>query len=121
MGMLIKFFGIFIVAMGISILLNPKIVRKMMVFWLQGRKLYMGGLIRIILGCVLLYHASQASSPKVILALGVLALLGGLLIFILGLEKSKKFIGWWENKPEHSLRWTSLLVIAFGVLLIYSA
>lgn len=118
---LVKIIGTFITAMGIMILLNPKIAKRMMVFWRQGKNIYAGGLIRILLGVIFLYYSPQARLPQLIFVLGVLALLGGLLIFILGLEKTKAILDWWDKKPEHFLRLLSLLVIAFGALILYSA
>ena len=119
--MLVKFIGIFITAMGIAVFLNPKIAKRMMAFWQKGKNIYIGGLIRILLGAIFLYCAPRARLPQVISVLGVLALLGGLLIFILGLEKTKAIIGRWANKPESLLRLLSLLILAFGALIIYSA
>jgi len=113
--------GILITAMGIMILLNPKAGKKMMAFWRQGKNIYIGGLIRVLLGGIFLYYAPQARLPMAIFALGVLAILGGLFIFILGLEKTKAILDCWDKKPERSLRLLSLLVIVFGALIFYSA
>lgn len=121
MIMLVKVIGIFITAMGIAVLLNPKIAKRMMAFWRQGKNIYVGGLIRIALGSVLIYASSQAKLPQVLLFLGALAILGGLLIFILGPHKSRALIGRWEVKQDNFLRLVSLLIIIFGSLIIYSA
>jgi len=120
MEMLVKAIGILIIAAGLMVFLNPQAARKMMVFWRQGKNLYLGGLIRLLLGGILLYYMPQARLPQVIFALGVLALVGGLLIFVLGLEKLKGVLGWWDKKPDSLLRLLSLLVFAFGALIIYS-
>jgi len=118
---LIELIGIFITSMGIMILLNPKLAKKMLIFWRQGRNVYLGGLIRIVLGIIFLYYAPYARLPQVIFALGVLAFLGGLLIFILGLEKTRAIIDRMEKKSEFSLRLFSLFLLIFGALIIYSA
>jgi len=100
---------------------NPKTAKKMMAFWRQGKRLYAGGLIRVLLGSIFLYYAPRARLPQVMFALGVLALLGALFIFVLGLGKTKAILDWWDKKPEAFLRLLSLLVIAFGALIICSA
>ncbi|MFH0854956.1 MAG: hypothetical protein V1869_00355 [Candidatus Omnitrophota bacterium] len=119
--MLINIIGIFVMAMGVIILLSPKIARKMMVFWRQGKNIYIGGLIRITLGSIFIYYAPQAKLPQILLVLGLLAFLGGLLIFILGLDKAKAIIGRWEKMPDNFLRLLSLAVFTFGALILYSA
>jgi uncharacterized protein YjeT (DUF2065 family) len=121
MMMLVKFIGIFITAMGIAILFNPKVAKRMMAFWRQGKNIYIGGLIRLALGGVLVYCSSYAKLPQVLLVLGILAILGGLLIFILGPNKSKAMIDRAQRKPDNFLRLVSLLAIVFGVLIIFSA
>lgn len=121
MVILVKIIGIIITVMGVAILLNPKIARGMMAFWRQGKRIYLGGLIRILLGILFLASASGARLPQVIFVLGVLALLGGLLIFILGPKKTGAVFEWWDKKPEYLLRLLSLVVITFGALIVYSA
>jgi uncharacterized protein YjeT (DUF2065 family) len=121
MMILVKSIGIIIMVMGLMILLNPKIAKKMMQFWRQGNHMYIGGLVRLILGIIFLYYAPHARAPQLLSALGILALLGGLFIFIVGVEKLKAILDWWNKKPAYFLRLLSLFVLAFGVLIIYSA
>jgi protein-S-isoprenylcysteine O-methyltransferase Ste14 len=119
--MLVRSIGMFITSVGVLILLNPKIAKRMMSYWHKGKNIYLGGLIRILLGVIFLCYTSQAKLPQVMFVLGILAFLGGLLIFIWGLEKANAILDWWDKKPEYSLRLLSLLVIVFGALIIYSA
>ncbi|MDD2927647.1 MAG: hypothetical protein PHE30_02215 [Candidatus Omnitrophica bacterium] len=118
---LIEIIGIFIIAMGSIILLNPKAARKMLVFWRKGNNIFLAGLIRIVIGIIFLGFAPRAKVPQVIFVLGILALLGGLLIFILGPEKVRTMLGWWDKKPDNLLRLISLVTLTFGILLIYAA
>ena len=120
MAILLKIIGIFVTAMGIMVLLNPKAIKKMLAFWRQGKNIYAAGLIRILLGVIFLYYAPQARLPQLMFALGVLASLGGLLIFILGLEKVKAVLGWWDKKPVSLLRLIGFLPLTIGILILYS-
>ncbi|MDD5196262.1 MAG: hypothetical protein WC937_06620 [Candidatus Omnitrophota bacterium] len=119
--MLIEIIGIFITAMGSMILLNPKVARKMLVFWRKGNNIFLGGLIKIVLGVIFLGFAPRAKVPQVIFVLGILALLGGLLLFIPGPDKARAMLGWWDKQPDNLLRLISLATLAFGILLIYAA
>ncbi len=121
MIMLIKLIGIFVMAMGIMELLNPKMAKKMLVFWRQGKNIYIGGLIRVLLGVIFLYYAPQAKFPEIIFALGILVSFAGLIIFLLWLEMTMAMIDWWDKKPDSMVRLVSLLTLACGVLIIYAA
>ncbi|MDD2679310.1 MAG: hypothetical protein PHO03_00705 [Candidatus Omnitrophica bacterium] len=121
MTLLIKIIGTLVTGMGIIILCNPHAARRMMAFWRQGKNIYIGGSLRLLLGALFLYYAPRARVPQVLSVLGVLALLGGLLIFILGPEKVRVMLDWWDKQPENRLRLLSLLIIAFGILLLYAA
>ncbi len=121
MILLVKLIGIFMACMGVAIMLNPSVMKKMISFWRKGKKLYAGGLLRVLFGVIFLVSSSQAMFPWVIYILGILMLLGAALIFILGLEKAKAILDWWDRKPHSVLRLMAILILAIGVLVIYSA
>ena len=120
MELLVMVIGIFMTAMGISILLNPKMTKKMLAFWHKGKNIYLGGLIRVLLGIIFLSYAPLANSSGVMFALGILALLGGLFIFIMGAKRIKPILERLEKKPDSFLRLLSLIVLVCGVLILYA-
>ena len=118
---LVKLIGIFMASMGITVILNPNVMKKMISFWRQDKRIYLAGLLRALFGTVFLLSVLQARLPVVIYVLGILMLLGALIIFILGLEKVKTILAWWDKKPHSVLRLMAILILAIGVLVIYSA
>jgi uncharacterized protein YjeT (DUF2065 family) len=92
-----------------------------MEFFKQGRRMYFAALIRLALAVVFLLSASQCRFFWVIFAFGVLLIISGLLIFILGLEKVKSYVNWWQKQPLVLLRVMALIGLAIGALIIYSA
>jgi uncharacterized protein YjeT (DUF2065 family) len=108
---------------GIINIVNPKVMKKMISFWQQGKRIYAGGLLRVLFGAIFLWAScySQAKQPCVLAVLGFLMLLGGMLIFILGPEKIKAMLGWWDKKPLFVLRIIAVFILALGALVIYSA
>jgi len=121
MIILVKLIGIFMVCVGIANILNPNLMKRMISFWRQGKRLYAGGLLRVLFGLVFLLSATQARIPWVIYIFGVFILLGAMFIFILGLEKAREMLGWWDKKAKSVLRLIAFLVLAIGALVIYSA
>lgn len=117
---LTRFIGILIVAMGVIILFNPMIMKQLIAFWKQGKKLYIVGILRVLIGAILLLAASQAKIAGVVATLAVLILISGILIFILELEKVKAILDFWDKKSPSVLQLVGFLVLVVGILLIYS-
>lgn len=121
MIVLVKLIGVFIACMGLIIFSNPELMKKMISYWRNGNRLYIGGLLRVIFGVIFLFSAFRARSPAFMAALGIFLVIAGMLIFVLGLEKIKKMLDWWDEKPFSVLRLVSIIIFAIGVLIIYSA
>lgn len=121
MILLIRFIGIFMVGMGIMNLVNPVPMKKMISFWRQGKRIYAGGLLRLLFGVAFLLSYPQARRPGVICLLGILFLLGGILLFALGLKRIKAILEWWDKRTDSVLRLIAVLLLLLGALVIYSA
>lgn len=120
MIMLVRIIGILITCMGLMVVLNPGAMKKMLAFWKQGKRIYLGGLLRVLFGVIFLWSASLARLPVVMGTLGIFLIVAGLFIFILRTEKIKSMLDWWDKKPPSALRIIGILVFAIGALIIYS-
>ena len=121
MDTVIKIIGIVFVFAGIVYLLKPNVIKSIMEFFKQGKRIYFAGLIRFVLAIVFLLAARECDITWVIVAFGVLFLFGGLLIFILGAEKIRAIINWWQRQPLWLLRVIALIFLAIGAIIVYSA
>ena len=121
MNMLIKIIGIIFLCAGIMYLLRPNVLKGFLEFFKQGKRLYLAGLLRFVLAIVFLIGARECNLAWVIAAFGVLFMIGGLLIFIIGLEKLKSIIDWWQKQSSLLIRVIGLVALAIGVVIIYSA
>lgn len=120
MLILVKLIGIIIAVMGVSLFLNPRTLKALIAFWGQGRRLYIAGILRILIGAMLLLAASQCRLRGAVIALGILFLIGGVLIFLLGLSRLKSILNWWEKRPTSVIRLMALFALVIAVLLLYS-
>jgi uncharacterized protein YjeT (DUF2065 family) len=107
--------------MTIVYFLKPDIMKRLMEFFKQGRRMYFAAMIRLVLAVVFLLAARQCRHFWVIFVFGVLFIISGLLVFILGLEKVKSYISWWQKQPLVLLRVVALISLAIGAIIIYSA
>jgi len=121
MDVVVKIIGIVIVALGIAYLLKPGIMTYLMEFFKEGKRMYFAGLIRLVLAIIFLLAARECDITPVIVFFGILFLISGLLIFVIGLEKVKSIINWYQEQSILVLRLLALVALAIGVVIIYSA
>ncbi len=121
MNIVVKIIGIVLIFMAILYLLKPDVIKKIMEFFKQGYRIYFIAVTRLTLAVIFLLAAGQCKKPWVIIALGIVFIISALLIFMLGAAKVKKIIDWWQRQPSLFLRIAALIVLALGVIIIYSA
>jgi len=121
MDTVIKIIGIVFIAMTIVYFLKPDVMKWLMEFFKKGKRIYLAALVRFTLAVVFLLAARECDITWVIVAFGILFIISGLLIFILGLERVKAYIGWWQKQSTLLLRLVSLIGLALGAIIIYSA
>ena len=121
MDIVIKTLGILIALVGIIYFLRPDVMKWLMEFFKKGKRIYFAGLIRFALAVVFLVAARECKHPWVIFAFGILFIISGLLIFILGLEKLKSIIDWYQKQSVLLLRVVAVIALAIGAVIIYSA
>ncbi|MEA3226440.1 MAG: hypothetical protein U9Q07_10865 [Planctomycetota bacterium] len=121
MHIAIKSLGILISLMGIAYLIRPEIIKRSMNFFKKGRRIYLPGLLRFALAIMFFLGARECRYFWVIFASGIIFLTGGLLIFTLGPERIRRILDWYQEQPMFIFRVIALIVLAFGVVIIYSA
>ena len=121
MDIVIKIAGIVIVAVGIVYLLRPDVMKWLIEFFKQGKRIYFAGLIRLALAVIFLLGARECDITWVIVVFGILFLIGGLLIFILGPEKIGRILDWYQKQSVLFLRLIAVIALAIGAIIIYSA
>ncbi|MHC4558884.1 MAG: DUF2065 family protein [Planctomycetota bacterium] len=117
----IKSLGILFALIGILYLLRPEIIKELMEFFKKGKRIYFAGLLRFALAVVFLVGARECRYFPVIFAFGILFLIGGLLIFILGPEKIRRILDWYQNQSTLVFRVIALIVLVVGAVVIFSA
>jgi len=121
MDIVIRIIGIVFVFMTVIYFLKPDIMKRLLEFFKQGKRIYFAGMVRLILAVVFLLAAGECKHFWVILAFGILFIISGMLIFILGPEKVKSYINWWQKQSVMLLRVMALVGLAIGAIIIYSA
>ena len=117
----IKSLGILFTLMGIVYLLMPDIIKKLMGFFKKGKRIYLAGLTRFSLAVIFLVAARECRYFWIILASGIIFLISGLLIFMLAPDKIRRILDWYQDQPNLIFRIIALVVLVFGVIIVFSA
>ncbi|MBT3393659.1 MAG: hypothetical protein HN411_00925 [Waddliaceae bacterium] len=121
MTLLIKILGLLIVASGFVYIFSPHYLKKMVDFWIEGKRRYIAAVINVIIGILLFMAASGATIPSVIYLFAIVGLLKGFMVFAISHQSFKALITYWSEKPANFIRFMGILALALGLLLIYSA
>lgn len=119
--MAIKTLGILFICAGIIFLVKPAIIKSVVSFFKVGIRPHIAALIRITIAVVLFLGAQQCRIHWVIIALGIIFLLSGLIIFAIGAKKASSLMGRFENQPVAFVRILSLIPLTVGTIIIFSA
>lgn len=121
MATVIKIIGIVFVAISIVYLFKPGVIKWLMEFFKKGKRMYFAGLIRFVLAIVFFLSARECDITWAIVAFGILFLISGLLVFMLGPERLRSIIEWWQKQSTLLFRVLALITLAAGGVIIYCA
>lgn len=117
----IKSIGIIIVLFAILYLTKPSALVSIWEFFKKGKRLYLAGILRFVLAIIFLLGANQCHYPAVIAVFGIMFIIGGLLIFVMKLEKLKSILDWWQKQSTVLLRVLAIITFIIGAVIVYSA
>lgn len=117
MVILAKLVGVLIMALGLAIFASPQLTQKIFNFFKEGKRIYYAGVIRTAVGLILFLSASQSAVPLAAIALGLMFLVSGIVIFAAELEKMKAFIAHYSEMPGLVIRLLGLVAASFGILI----
>ncbi len=114
---LAKLLGLYLTLGGLPLIFRPTYVQKIATVWLENRPLiFLWGIISLLFGLIiLLLHSSWLGWQAIITVIGYLLTLRGIATLWLTDLIAKKF------RPKASLcRYAGVLLVIFGLILIYS-
>jgi len=121
MDLVIKIIGIVFVAIAVVYILKPGVMKRLFEFFKKGNRLYIAVPIRLGLGVVFLLGARECKHFWPVFAFGILFLISGMLVLVLGPNKLRPMIEWWQKQSDLLARAMALIVLAIGVVIIICA
>ncbi len=121
MQALIALIGIFIMLEGVLFIARPDMLKKTLSFFIEGQRLYAGGVIRLILAVLFLIIANRCAHSWLIIIFGIIFLLGAIFIFSMELHRLKKMLRWWLGQKVYMIRLVGIAAMLIGLLIVYGA
>ncbi len=112
--------GSLAIVLCLAILIVPKTLRRLIDFLSVGSRIYRVGVIRIVLGVMLLILATHCRLWGYVITVGLLAAASGLSLFFFPLRRTKKLLSRLQNQSNLALRLFAIVALAIWVLLIYA-
>jgi hypothetical protein len=66
--------------------------------------LWLLGFVRIVCGAILIWAAPNSRTPRILIALGILIIVGGLATPFIGVEKTRAIFEWWTSQGSSLAR-----------------
>jgi hypothetical protein len=117
----VKAIGIIMLTVGVVFAAKPSLMRAFLDFAKVDKRYYIGGVVRIIFGALLLLSVPKVAYSWVVGVVGVIITLAGVALFVVGEGRVHAVMNWLQSKSDDTLRVFPVLCALVGVLLIYAA
>ena len=121
MVLLVKLFSIIVMLMGSLLVLRPSMLKKVVEYVRDKNRVTVIGVVRIVVGIILLVAASYCSIPWIVRLFGGLILLGGILVFLLKKNFQGRIMEWLESRKKKHVITIGGVVLALGIILILAS
>ncbi len=85
----------------------------------QDWGIYATVIVRLLLGLALIITASDSRFPLIFQGIGWIVIVAAVVLVLVGRERSRKFVAWFEQFSQATVRLWLLFGITFGVFLIF--
>jgi hypothetical protein len=82
--------------------------------------LYAAAALRLFVGLALLIAASASRMPRTLRVIGVLAMIGGILTPLFGVDRSTAVVNWWTSQGPVLVRVPATVLALVGAFLMYA-
>ena len=117
MFVLARFVAVIFIVAGCILMLRPDMVKRLIEYVKEGSRIYAVGVLRIIVGLILMSVSPQSRITWVVFLLGLLAAASGIAIFVLKKENSLRLADRILSGPADKLNRLGLIPLLLGILL----
>ena len=119
MATVVAVLGLFMIVLGSVVMAVPSFVTRLALLH-QGRKYFAVAAARLVIGLILLMVAAETRLPMFLRFFGTLVLFSGVMMLLVGRERTRSFSQWLSHPPHTLVRLGGLVVVAIGAPLFYA-
>jgi uncharacterized protein YjeT (DUF2065 family) len=120
MASIIWLMGLLAAALGGWAVWNPKVLTRLL-GWAQKEMLfYTLSVIKAAFGVIMLVWSRSCNRPGVIVALGVITLIGSIAAIIAPRNQTQKIMNFFSRQPQWFCRAWGLIAVAVGILIVWA-
>ena len=82
--------------------------------------LWFAAAIRVVFGLALWFAAPVSRAPLLLQLLGAIALVAGLTLPLIGVDRFKALLSWWMNLSSTAMRVSCVFALAFGGVVLWA-
>jgi len=120
MTLAVALFGLFIAALGIAGLSSPQRLLDLVTRVQSQLGLYFIAGLRLLMGVALLLAAPASRATPYLQVVGGLALISAVVTPFVGARRFQAILQWWRGRQSWAVRLWSLLVLVFGLSLVWA-
>lgn len=121
MSYLVALSGLFMLVMSVVAMLGPrKFVAALTRCSVNARFFLVIG-IRLLLGIILLFGASQTRFPTFVSVIGGILVAAAVILFLLGRAKVDAMVQWWFYRTSTFMRAWALVGVVLGAVILYAS
>lgn len=120
-GKIVTVFGIIVVCLGLAIIAAPAALAEGARIVLSPAGVAIAGGGRIAIGVILWLASDGSRTPRTFKVIGVLAVLGGIMLWVIGVPGLTSLIEWGGSQGDAYFRFMGLLATSLGAFLAWSA
>jgi len=121
MGAIVFLVGALVTAIGMYLYLAPESVRPLMTWAVTRERIRRIGWFRLVLAAAIFLAADETRLPGLTVVLAVITALAGLSTLLLPFDKVEALVGWWLERADKLLLPYLLIVLTFGLFLMWLA
>jgi hypothetical protein len=112
--------GVFVMVVGLIGVAAPSALLRAADYATSPIGLYAAAALRVGFGIVLVMVASTTRAPKLIRALGAVAVAAGVLTVVVGVERARSILAWETAQGTTLIRLVALLPLVVGGLIVFA-
>jgi len=121
MTLLLIAFGVFMVAAGIALVINPELIFTLLRANRDKFELHAAAVLaRLVLGILFIYKAGVSKYPLVIEFLGWLFIFAAIVLTVIGRKRFMQLLSWALSLAKPFGRVAGILAVGFGSFIIYA-